>query len=357
MHIHSLPAVIAFTLLTACVGQAAGPPPASPFDTGRPTAAAEQPTGRFTCKKPPKPVRDLLFGGFYADKGSSIVDKEAMKRQTEARKPITRFENAIINMSDQYLRSPDERVARCVLDWMHAWAAADAMMGRVSSQGGFVRKWGLAPISASYIKIRAASTLDAEKRKTVLAWIRRWAKVVQNDYSFDTHRGSRRNNHLYWAAWSLTAASVALDDGGHWEWALDRYRFAVRQIKNDGTLPLEMARKSKALHYHLYSVAPLVLIAETAARNGIDLYGERDGALHRLIRRTLEGLDDPSFFERESGHSQNWVGTSVNGNKLAWLVPYHHRFPGPATEKWLARFDKFRDRRLGGDLKLLFPQP
>jgi poly(beta-D-mannuronate) lyase len=40
------------------------------------------------------------------------------------------------------------------------------------------------------------------------------------------------------------------------------YDNGVLQIRPDGTLPQEMARGSRAPRYHLYALAPLVLLAE-----------------------------------------------------------------------------------------------
>jgi len=315
---------------------------------------------RFNCLTPSQPVRDLLFGGFYADRGegSSVLDASAKQAYDEAVRPIARFERSISHLSDLYFGSspPKEIIARCVLEWLIAWARSDAMLGKVSEQGGYVRKWALATVAMSYLKVRGEQALEGEKKAAVERWISRWTRIVREDYSTGLRRESRRNNHLYWAAWSVSAAAVVLNDHKSFQWGLDRYRFALEQIQEDGTLPLELKRKSKALHYHIFSIAPLILIAETGTRNGIPLYDGRGGALHRLARRSIEALDDPIFFQRATGHVQDWVG-ELSGDKLAWMEPYYARHPQGNLKKWIRRFRPLKNPRLGGDLTLLYGAP
>lgn len=340
----------------AIVAQAAEPL-RPPFDVSRSRALFGTGVEARSCTAPPPPVRDLAFSGFYADEGqgSSIIDPTAKKAYDHATRAISQYESGLTDMSDLYVRAnpPNTEIAACVLDWLYAWAREEAMLGRATEQGGYVRKWGLAPISASYLKIRTEPSLDAAKRSGVERWIARWASVVKKDYSAGTQRASRQNNHLYWAAWSVILAGVVLNDAALYEWALDRYRFAMGQLQPDGTLPLELERKSKALHYHVFSVAPLVLVAETLAQNGTDPFPWGNGALHKLVKRTVAGLDDPAYFDRLARAKQDLVG-ELNGSELAWMEPYYARFREPALEKWMRRFRPMKNRRGGGDMTLLF---
>lgn len=348
--------LLVYTVLAAAICRAAEPL-RSPFDVTERRALFGTKGEALSCPSPPPPVRDLTFSGFYADagQGSSIVDPDAKKAYEHATRAISQYETRLTEMSDLYVRSHPSRaeIAACVLDWLHSWARGEAMLGRATDQGGYVRKWGLAPVSASYLKILSEPSLDAAKRSVAARWIARWASVVKTDYSSGAHRASRQNNHLYWAAWSIILAGVVLNDAALYKWALDRYRFAMSQIQSDGTLPLEMERKSKALHYHILSAAPLALVAETLAQNGSDPFSWGDGALHRLVKRTVAGLEDPSYFQRLAGVKQEPVG-GINGSDLAWMEPYFARFHDVTLAKWLHRFRPMKNRRLGGDMTLLF---
>jgi poly(beta-D-mannuronate) lyase len=117
-----------------------------------------------------------------------------------------------------------------------------------------------------------------------------------------------------------------------------------------------MARKARAYHYHVFAVAPLVMIAETAARNGADLYSEQDGALGRLVSRVLSSFGDDAFFVKSSGQTQDRSGSS-KGPHFAWLEVYYARGGDPRAVPLLSKLRPMRERRLGGDMTLLFGAP
>lgn len=328
----------------------------SPFDVDARRALRGAPAGHFACPSPPPPQRHLEMDGFYADRGSgsSVVDPQAMRAYRAATEALNRFDNDLVRMADRYVasRPAEPRFAACALDWLAVWADAEAMLGRVSQQGGYVRKWGLAPAAASYLKIRGEPSLDAAKTQRVEAWLRRWARAVRDDYD-SPERESRRNNHLYWAAWSVGLASVALDDRRLFDWAMDKARFGLRQVTAEGVLPLEMARKARAYHYHVFAAGPLVMVAELGAVNGVDLYGERDGALKRLVGLVIANFDDSRFFDERAGVKQD-RGGSDKGPHFAWLETYYARTRDPAALRLLGKLTGLRERRIGGDLTLLF---
>lgn len=341
-------------LLSCEIALAAGLQP--PFDTPARREARGVPLGFFNCASPPKPVRDLRFDGYYADRGagSSVVDQQAEKAYRDATQAISRYEDGLTRLSDQYVASKPASAppAACVLEWLAVWAAAGAMLGEASQQGGYVRKWGLAPISASYLKIRDEPSLDPATKTAVEQWIARWARVVRDDYT-PTKQESRRNNHVYWAAWSVGLAAVVLDDRALFDWSMEKARLGLKQITPDGTLPLEMGRKARAYHYHAFSAAPLVLTAELASRNGVDLYGDNDGALTRLVTRTIAGFTDDSFFAKATGAKQDRSGSS-KGPHVAWLEPYYARSGDPAAAVLIGKFRPMKERRLGGDMTLMY---
>ena len=328
----------------------------SPFDVNRLLRVTDANTPNFVCKTPPQPVHDLTFQGFYKlGTGSSVVDKNAMKAYRAARAPIDRFASAVIKMSDRYLSDEKEnpQIAHCVLDWLYSWGKGQAFLGSVSQQGSFVRKWALGTIALSYLKIKNADNLNSLKKKGIKNWIAEWAYWVRDDYSTNMHKNSRNNNHAYWAAWSVGLSGVVLNNRSHFDWMVGQYLKAMKQIWDDGTLPLEMDRRSKALHYHVYSTQVLVMIATLASRNGMDLYGAENGALHRLVMRTVGGLEDPTFFAERTGEKQTWVG-KMSGGKLAWMEAYYARFPIPEIKNWINIYRPMKNRRIGGNTTLLY---
>jgi poly(beta-D-mannuronate) lyase len=326
----------------------------APYDVAQRRVLFGRGVGRFECPPVVPPVRDLTIEGYYADKDSSMVNSQAMARYREATKPVTAYEGQITTISDVYVRSSPASAAagRCALDWLEAWAVQGALLGRASQQGTYVRTWGLSAIAASYIKIRQTEGLEAAKTRKVEEWIRHLADEVTSYYS--THTGPDvLNSQAYWAGQSSILAGVAINDKELFGWGIERYRLGVSQIQEDGTLPLELARKSKARYYHNFALMPLVQIAEVAARNGIDLYSERNGAVRRLAGRVIETLDDPGFFEGLTSARQDWQG-ELSGASLVWAEPYFARFEDPRLVPWLRRFRHLRNPWFGGDATLLY---
>lgn len=314
--------------------------------------------GPFFCPAAPEPVRDLIFQSFYEDDdpSRSSVDKKRLKKYKKSSAGLYGFEEKLAVIANRYVaeRGRDSTKAVCAQDWLDLWAGQGALLGEVNRSGELVRKWSLASISSIYAQIKDEPDLDVRKKARIESWIRVVAERVIEDFSKDTHRESRRNNHLYWTAWAVAVTSYALQDREMLNWALGKAKIGLDQIEEDGSLPLEMARGKRALLYHNFSVVPLVMTAEMASRNGIDLYSYDDGALHRLVAIVIEGIKNPERFERETGEKQDYKKSVLSPSGLAWLVPYEKRFPGLVAGRIPENTSRFASRRLGGDMTLLF---
>jgi hypothetical protein len=114
------------------------------------------------------------------------------------------------------------------------------------------------------------------------------------------------------------------------------YHLGVSSIQPDGSLVAEMNRAGMAEHYHLYALGALVMLAELASANGIDVYPERDGAIHRLVKFSVVGLEDPSMIEKRTGVQQN-LPERMGGLEIGWAVPYVRRFPDERLSALLAK--------------------
>ncbi len=313
----------------------------------------------FSCKPlPVKPVKDLFFHSVYDqnDPSRSKVDPDARKRYLEAVRPIRNFEKKLIYLANNYLRSSGNEAgyAVCALGWLHEWAKEDAMLGNNNMLGGIVRHWTLASLASAYAQIKSEKELDETARKDVERWLQEIARKVIKTYPADPAVGSKKNNHLYWAAWSVTVTGTAIDDRDLYNWGIDRARYAIKdQLHGDGTLPLELGRGSKAFHYHVFAAAPLVMIAETGLRNGDNLYEVRDGLLHRLVKRIIYEMDEPGYFEKKTGTEQIGVN-EISNVHFAWLEVYNSRFPRKDAKRWLKKFRPLFQRRTGGNMTLLF---
>lgn len=320
---------------------------ASPFG---PLAVRVSDGAASRCRPPPEPFAGpLTFPSKYegSDRARDTLNRDADERYKLATRSIQAFEAGVSELSNRYVKG-DAGAAACALDWLDHWARADALDGEANMTGRAVRKWALAAAAFSYLKIREAPGLDAGRLLRSADWMRRLARVVVREN--DDLRYEKINNHYYWAAAAIAATAVATDDQPLLEWSLAAYRRSVRAIDDDGALPREMARRSRALAYHLYALQPLVMLAEIGRANGVDLYAENDGALLRLVGLVVRGIDDPGYFEEHTAARQFMDG-NPDGGDLLWVPILAAACPGDARLQALqTRFAPFSGRRLGGNL-------
>jgi poly(beta-D-mannuronate) lyase len=302
------------------------------------------PAARAACDDPPPPVRDIIADRFYVDTASSIADKAIIARNKTALATIDRTLITILAMEDRGFAG-DRVSSACAARWLLNWAKGGAMLGHMSSQQAKVeRKWRTAGMAVGYLKIRGS--LEPADQATIDAWMNALGDHVVADQGWP----ARRNNHVYWAGFAAGAVGTATGAARLLDYSRRAFDAGMSDIRPDGTLPLELARRQKALDYTNHALAPLVMAAELAALRGEDWYGHGDGAIHRLAARVLAGLRDPKGFAALAGEPSVDV---PRGGLLGWLAFYRLRFPdrvdgapagvpsGPFHYPWL-----------GGDLTL-----
>ncbi|MGE0698982.1 MAG: alginate lyase family protein [Hyphomicrobiaceae bacterium] len=295
------------------------------------------------CPAPPPAVRDLDLPRFYGDAEGSKVDPELARRHKAAVEPLTAFLRQVVADTDKAVRRRDGKAAACPLAWIAAWAKGEAWLGHMGTkQAEYQRKWDLAGVALAYLKLKPYAS--PAERKAIEPWLVRFADTVK---AFQLDPARKRNNHLYWLGLALAATAIAADSPRHWEDARRIFAEAAGHIGPEGTLPLELERGARALHYHAFAVTPLVAMAELAALRGEDWYRMGGGALHRLVALATQGLVDPAAFDRLAGVAQE----RPPGMGAGWLTLYGKRFPARLPKELPAVPDKHR--WLGGDVRLL----
>jgi poly(beta-D-mannuronate) lyase len=338
---------IVWALLFAALGATARAQLQSPWDS-YPVKDAAAP---YSCPALARLAPDLVTDGFYRldDPTHSIVDparEEAYKRSSGVVKTAGM---AIVQAADNFRTTGSRQAAQCVIERIVTMARDKSLSGKMSSsQAYYVQGWVAGAIAIAYLKVR--DTGDATPAQTAL--IADWLRSVgaESKAYFDEHtkgNGGKGNNHLYWAGVELAAIGVAANDRADFDWAMATFDNGVDQIRPDGTLPLEMARGSKALHYHLYAIAPLVMLAEFGEDNHLDLYAHAHGALHRLIDVSVTGLLNPALFAKATGVQQE-VPTKPSGDQIGWAPPYVRRFPNPTLERMIGAAPSLSVYYLGG---------
>lgn len=288
---------------------------------------------------------DLTTNGFYSDAKSSIVDPVKMAAYARTSGPYKRLGQEIVNAADFWRSTGSQEAAGCAMRHMEAAARDGVFTGRMSSrQAYYVQGWVIGAIAISWLKLEDSGQGTPEARKLVLPWI---VQVVHRTQGFYA-KTDARNNHLYWAGVELAAAGIAAGDRQLFDWGISAYRSGIEQIQPDGSLPLEMRRGRRALHYHLYALSPLVYLADLGKVNGIDLFAERNHALARLERLCVQGLDDNQFFVNATGIPQDTPNGAPAAEQISWGVIWEQRFPDPSLAALLQHATSLSYMYLGG---------
>jgi poly(beta-D-mannuronate) lyase len=316
-----------------------------------------------SCPTMPQPyTAELKFPSKYegSDKARDDFNPKANAKYKAATAGITELEKQVSAMVGDYLNHGDPATLRCVLDWMAAWARAGALERPTTDHTGkSVRKWALASLASSWVRLKFSESrpLDAapDAVRDVERWFERLGKLVVDDWRDQPLE--KINNHEYWAAWAVMATAVALDRRDWFDWSIQQYKVAARQVDADGYLPNELKRETRALSYHNYSLGPLVMIVAFAKANGVDLQGENNRALDRLARRVLAGIDNPGQFAAKTGKKQE-LEELQESSKFAWMEPYCwlNRCEGPVSRRIIG-LRPIKAYRLGGNLTELFAHP
>jgi poly(beta-D-mannuronate) lyase len=319
----------------------------SPWD-GLSIATTDAP---YNCPEPPPFTKTLNVEGYYTDAHHSVIDEKKREAEEKATEAPTHLGQWSGEAADAWLTKGSRAAATCVYSLLDAAARAHAWSGEMpTGQGHYEQKWLLAGVSVAYLKARNSGVGTPDQQKDIQKWFSSVADRV-TEY-VDTKKvnpdSDAWNNHRYWSGLAVAAAGIATNDKSNFVWGVQSYKAGVDQIQPDGVLPHEMARAGRALHYHLYALAPLIMIAELAEANGMDLYSYNNGAIHRLVNLCIAGLRDPEIFAKATGVQQDIVAGQYSGADIGWAVPYVKRFPNPQLSAWIAQAGTTRFWQWGG---------
>jgi poly(beta-D-mannuronate) lyase len=270
------------------------------------------PAGAFAaCPPPPAAQRDIIADSYYDDPPVySHIDPVKHAAYEAAVGPIEHYMGEVAKLASSGSRDD----ARCAVLWLTAWAEGDALLGKIKKeQAHYERKWVLAGLALSYAKVRHAASRD--QRASIDAWLQAIADGVMKHSA--AYKGER-NNHYYWEGLAVAATGAVTGNARDLEWGRKVFAYAETQIAADGTLPREMKRGARALHYHLFSAAPLAMLES--------ILNEYSPKMEKLAQFCIKARTDPAAVEKHAGVPQ--IG--VLEDDYDWLAVYafHHGWPG-----------------------------
>lgn len=314
------------------------------------------------CVAAPKPYTGKLqFPSKYAgsDAARDQVNPKAALRYRELTDNVRLLENGVNKLIGRYLDKGQPDDLACVISWLNDWAEADALLSTsYNHTGKSVRKWALGSVAGAYLRLKFSRSQPLEQYSSEARSIEKWLGKLADQVVLDWNAQpvERRNNHQYWAAWSVMASAVVLNRRDLFDWSVSQYRQGMSQVDEQGYLPLELSRQTRALAYHNYAMGPLLMVAAFAQANQLDLRGANEGALQRLAQRLQAGLKQPQLFSAKAGYPQTLDDLQDN-SRFAWLEPYCALYTcSPATEAWRRSLQPLTTYRLGGDITQLFAE-
>jgi poly(beta-D-mannuronate) lyase len=305
----------------------------------------------YSCPDVPRLSPDLTTSSFYSDSKSSVIDPEKWKAYAESSGPYKKLGDLAAAAADAYQATGSKQAAACVLHIEKTAAMDKVFTGKMSSnQAYFVQGWVIGALGIAYLKVRDSGVIDRKNSELLTAWMKTVSVQTMDYYDAQLAQPNHENgnNHLYWAGVQVGAVAIAANNRKMFDWAVAAYRNGVRQITPEGTLPEEMRRGQRALHYHLYAVSPLVYIAEFGEDNGIDLYAEDHKALKLLVRRATDGLAGSGYFDQQTGIHQDTPNGPPTGEEISWAKVYLKRFPDLAISALVAKASSLYYMYLGG---------
>ncbi|MDP5239326.1 alginate lyase family protein [Uliginosibacterium sp. 31-16] len=303
------------------------------------------------CPAPSTGPADIRIAGYYSDEAKSVRDEAKFKETREASKPFEDFATQLAKQSDRYLDKGDNNAATCAIAWLERWAQDGAMLGNMvrvnNDQSEYVRKWTNATAAIAWNKVRDKAS--AEQRSRIDGWLKAVSRATLAYWTDNPKK--TRNNHYYWTGVGVMATAVATNDAELLAEARQIYEAGLSDIRDDGTLPHEMTRGIRALHYHNFSAMPLAMMAEMARKTRQDWFVLREARLDKLMTRVAAGLRDPAWFDKEAGAAPQVVPPKRD---LGWILACRAHAPqGERFDGLFSSDDNSYVRDLGGSVSLI----
>jgi len=285
------------------------------------------------CPPPFSPIISLDIHKFYSDKNNSIIDEKLKAEYDLIKKPLNNFLNKMVKMADAFFYSDKNEEGICANTWIYSWAKQKALLGDMKTeQAYYERKWMLSGITLAYAKIRSLAT--KEEKIVIEEWLSTLAQLTMQ-HSQEVNRS--KNNHYYWEGLAVGAVGRMTNNKILLDWSEHVFDQAMNDVGKEGELPLEVVRGQRALHYHLFASAPLVMLASILHKDSANLT--------RLVSFTFSSIKNSSVISKMAGVPQE---KPLNHN-MAWLEIYLRLYPNKEIEQFLTPRRPLAYSTLGGN--------
>lgn len=186
----------------------------------------------------------------------------------------------------------DAKAKTTLIEALLMWSKANALAKSEESHDTYYAiKRVLLPVIVNYAIVMG--DMSDGQRAQVDGWIEplvlRVGKFFGGDVDVNNHRLLADSVQM---AWGALKGNKDLYQKG-----IERYHTALKDMRADGTLPLETRRGSRAVWYMRHALDSMVVMAEIARTAGDDLYGaeEKNHTVHEMMGAFLDAVNTPLF--------------------------------------------------------------
>lgn len=266
-----------------------------------------------------------------------VLDASCVKgpfQACAAQDSLQSFGDLLARNGTEYLATSGATPARWIGQNLSAWASAGALATATPRNVMSVLK----PVSLFWPVLAEDSVLLQADRAVISNWLLPLYEMVSSSMNLWDWRGTEA------ASIRMTRAITNANDR-EFQLVVERYYLALKQMRADGSLPMEAQRGPCALNYTNLAVSSMVTIAELAAVQGYDLYNlETDGkSLAKAIGFLLDAYENPALIAKYNNTSSEcelvnsatterkaFEWSAGNSTPAAWAEMYIARFPDSA---------------------------
>lgn len=314
------------------------------------------------CKEAPDPVVNLDYGSRYQSDSvtRSEIDPKADAEADKALRPVDDFLRDLTSTANGVFKDGADKqaISDCVVGQIAVWAEAGALTDLQSPTANLTIGSRIAGFGLVLLQV-LPNTTRTEDVDLIKPWL---ATLMQSQTSYwetDAPDKARKGNLRAWAALGAATAADILDDPTLRAWAEWSEGYVLCSASPDGSLPQEMSRGKYALKYQLHAIAPLVVTALLLEKKGVDVQGNCDNALSRVIGFATADLETGAATKEITGKTQSFFdgSDSIDGFHVAWAGPYlmfDKAADRDTIEKVAAKYAPLTSSKLGGDQTLIW---
>lgn len=206
--------------------------------------------------------------------------------------------------------------------------------------------------------LRYRGFINGEEDKKISKWLQKLAVTFRKDHfknkktNFGKHGHSsleRAQNHYISSASAQMSVGAFADNHQLFEVGLQQWRDTLSTMRDDGSLPSETSRGSRAIWYTGITLTKLMRLAEIAEAQGIDFYNQSVSGktYHDAVTFMLDVSENPELifkyarYDVVSGGDKPHTkqeNSNSSGGQYSWVAPYISRFPNHANSKRIVSY-------------------